>query len=119
MSVEGWMPYAGEYEARTELKRWMQENGITYAILAERCNVSRQAIGQYCNGYLHSLVVRNELRQMGCPEKFLKKRPKHKAQPHTIQLIRQSTGYYNPWAEGEIMCPPGVSSNSILMCPLR
>lgn len=32
--------------------------------------------------------------------------------------LRGRTGYWNPWADGEIMSPQGVESNSILMCPM-
>lgn len=41
-----------------------------------------------------------------------------KRSPH-VKQVRSHQVYWNPWAEGEVMTPPGVSSNSILMCPLR
>jgi len=112
------MPYAERCEPRIELKAWLQEQGITYTALAERCQVSRQAVNQYANGTMHGMVIRNELKQLGCPEAYLRKKARPKANPRKITPIRRSGGYWNPWAEGEIICPPGVSSKEIIMNPL-
>jgi transcriptional regulator with XRE-family HTH domain len=112
------MPYAGEYESREQLRQWLKDNGLSYTQVAERCGVTRQAISQYVCGTLHTLVIRNELRQMGCPEDYLRRRPRYRAEQREVKPIRRHAGYWNPWETGEIRGPYGVPSNSILMCPM-
>ncbi|MFP3910390.1 MAG: helix-turn-helix domain-containing protein [Archaeoglobaceae archaeon] len=113
------MPYAEDLEPRHELKEWMREQGVTLQDVATRCNISRQAISQYVSGSMHSPKVRKAFLKLGCPEEYLKRKSKPRAEAREVKPIRVHTGYYDPWQSGDIRLPYGLPPelSGPLTCP--
>lgn len=113
------MPYAEKSEPRHELREWMSEYGLSNQDVATRCNISRQAISQYVSGSMHSTKVRKAFLKLGCPEEFLKRKSKPRAEVREVKSIRVYTGYYDPWQSGDIRLPYGLPPelSGPLICP--
>ena len=104
-------------EAQTA-KEWLQRRDISQASLARKACVRQGDVSYYLTGRIGSDAITEALRDIGCPERLLEDGNRKQVKQIEGKRVKKP-GYWDPWAEGQVMCPPGVSSNEIIMCPLR
>lgn len=68
----GNMPFGNaRREARWDIRRELDDRGLTMADVARMAKVSRTIVSGTVHGYRHSPAVLDALRSIGVPEKYL------------------------------------------------